>query len=158
MNEGLEIVNAHRPEFLGAVRELFSEYVESLGFDLDFQDYEREFAELPGEYTPPDGCLLVAYYDSAVAGCVALRKFGDRVCEMKRLYVRPGFRGKSIGKALAAKVIDRAKGLGYEKMTLDTVPSMAEAIALYKSLGFEECEPYRYNPVEGAVFMELALD
>jgi putative acetyltransferase len=158
MSEGLEIVSAHRPEFLGAVRELFSEYAESLGFDLDFQDYELEFAELPGEYAPPDGCLLVAYYDSAVAGCAALRKSGEGVCEMKRLYVRPDFRGKGVGKALAAEVIDRAKGLGYEKMMLDTVPSMVEAIALYRSLGFEECEPYRYNPVEGAVFMELALD
>jgi len=158
MNEELEIVSAHRPEFLGAVRELFSEYVESLGFDLDFQDYEREFAELPGEYAPPDGCLLVGYCDSVVAGCAALREFGEGICEMKRLYVRPEFRGKGVGKALAAEVIGRAKGLGYKKMVLDTVPSMVEAIALYRYLGFEECEPYRYNPVEGAVFMELALD
>jgi GNAT superfamily N-acetyltransferase len=158
MNEGLEIVSAHRPELLGVVRELFSEYVESLGFDLDFQNYEREFAELPGEYAPPDGCLLVAYYGSVVAGCVALRKFGEGVCEMKRLYVRPDFRGKGVGKALAAEVINRAKRLGYEKMMLDTVPSMVEAITLYRSLGFVGCEPYRYNPVEGAVFMDLAFD
>lgn len=158
MNEGLEIVAAHRPELLEVVRELFTEYVESLGFDLDFQNYEREFAELPGEYTPPDGCLLLAHYDSEVAGCVVLRKFGEGVCEMKRLYVRPEFRGKGVGKALAAEVIDRAKRLGYEKMMLDTVPSMVEAITLYRSLGFVECEPYRYNPVEGAVFMELAFD
>ncbi|UCE28005.1 MAG: GNAT family N-acetyltransferase [Candidatus Coatesbacteria bacterium] len=158
MSEGLDIVNAHRREVLDVVRELFTEYVKSLGFNLDFQDYEREYAELPGEYAPPDGCLLLAYIDSAVAGCVALREFGDRVCEMKRLYVRPEFRGKGVGKALAAAVIDAARELGYKKMMLDTVPSMVEAIALYKSLGFEECEPYRYNPVEGAVFMELAFD
>ncbi len=158
MSEDIEVKEAHGPEQLGEVRELFTEYVESLGFDLDFQDYEREYAELPGEYAPPDGCLLLAYYDSVVAGCVALRKFGEGVCEMKRLYVWPESRRKGVGKALTVEVIDQAKRLGYEKMMLDTVPSMVEAITLYRSLGFKECEPYRYNPVEGAVFMELAFD
>lgn len=150
-------MEAHGPEGLEDVRELFSEYVETLGFDLDFQDYEREYEELPGEYAPPDGRLLLALYGFKAAGCVALRKFAESDCEMKRLYVRPESRGKGAGKALALAVIAEAKKIGYEKMMLDTVPSMVEAIALYRSLGFEEREPYRYNPVDGAVFMELAL-
>jgi putative acetyltransferase len=157
MKERLEIVEVHGPERLEDIRELFSEYVEALGFDLDFQDYEREYEELPGEYAPPDGRLLLALYGFKAVGCVALRKFAESDCEMKRLYVRPESRGKGVGKALARAVIAEAKRIGYEKMMLDTVPSMVEAIALYRSLDFREREPYRYNPVDGAVFMELAL-
>jgi ribosomal protein S18 acetylase RimI-like enzyme len=158
MEKTLEIVDAHGPERLDDIRELFSEYVETLGFDLDFQDYEREYGELPGEYAPPDGRLLLALYGSKTAGCVALRKFAEGDCEMKRLYVRREFRGKGVGRALAVVIIDAAKKMGYRKMMLDTVPSMVEALALYRSLGFSKRDPYRYNPVDGAVFMELYLD
>ena len=139
-------------------RTLFSEYADSLGFDLSFQDFDEELRTLPGDYARPKGCLLLATCRGQAAGCVALRPLEEKVCEMKRLYVRPEFRGLGIGRALAQAVIERAGKVGYNYMRLDTVPSMAAARALYASLGFELTGPYRYNPIEGAVFMELKLE
>ncbi len=148
---------AESEEDLRQVRQLISEYVASLDFDLRFQHFDDEFVKLPGDYAPPDGCLLLAVHNTKIAGCVALRKIAEGVCEMKRLYVRPEFRGKGVGRSLAMAVIDEARKIGYKYMRLDTVPSMKEAIALYRSLGFKEIEPYRHNPMEGAMFMELTL-
>lgn len=153
----VKIVHGESAQDLKRIRVLFKEYADSLGFDLDFQDFQEELAELPGDYALPDGCLLMAQESSQIIGCVALRKIDSITCEMKRLYVRPDFRGKGIGRALSQKVIDEARRIGYKKMRLDTIPTMERANVLYKSFGFKKIKPYRYNPIEGALFMELDL-
>ncbi len=148
---------ARVPEDLKLVRTLFEEYAASLGFDLSFQDFDKEVAGLPGDYAAPGGVILLASEEDLVQGCVALRPMGTGLCEMKRLFVRPGFRGRAVGRGLAQAVIAHAIEKGYQKMRLDTVPAMTEAIALYRSLGFRSIEPYRANPVPGALFFEKDL-
>ena len=153
----LQVEEVKTKQRLSQVRKLFGEYADSLEINLDFQGFDGELAGLPGEYALPDGCLLIALWEGEVAGCVALRKFSPSICEMKRLYSRPQFRGLGIGRALCEAVIQKARSIGYERMRLDTLPSMRRARALYVSLGFKEIEPYRFNPVEGTSFMELIL-
>jgi putative acetyltransferase len=145
------------PRDVEAVRGLFVEYQESLGVDLCFQGFDRELAELPGDYAPPAGCLLVAKVDGEAIACVALRRLDASTCEMKRLYVRPSHRGLGLGRALARAVISEARRIGYDRMRLDTLPSMTEAAALYERLGFRDIEPYYPNPVVGARFLQLEL-
>jgi putative acetyltransferase len=142
MRTDVELLPVETDEQVEEARGLFMEYSEATGVDLCFQNFAQELAALPGDYAPPTGVLILAREGEAAAGCVALREYEEGVCEMKRLYVRPRFRGT---------------GLGYARMRLDTLPSMRGAIALYRSLGFREITPYRFNPVEGTLYMELDL-
>ena len=157
-NPRLTLKQAESPAQIAQARELFLEYAESLGFSLGFQSFDQELSGLPGDYAPPDGRLLVAEYRGQLAGCVALHRLESEVCEMKRLYLRPQLRGRGVGRALAETVIAEARAIGYRKMRLDTVaPVMPNAVAMYRQLGFVEIEPYRLNPIAGALYMELAL-
>jgi ribosomal protein S18 acetylase RimI-like enzyme len=153
----VRLIPAETDEQVEQARALFEEYAGATGVDLCFQNFGHELATLPGDYAPPSGRLILAFEGEAVAGCVALRRVDDAACEMKRLYVRPAFRGTGLGRKLAERVVGEARGIGYERMRLDTLPTMRSAIALYRSLGFKEIGPYRYNPVEGTLYMELEL-
>lgn len=156
---GIDLSSAHSEEYLDNARELFREYSAWLEIDLCFQNFEKELAGLPGDYAPPSGRLLLAFHNAELAGCVALRKIAEGVCEMKRLFVRPKFRGEGIGRNLIEAIIRAATEIGYERMRLDTLPpKMNDAISLYRSFGFKEIEPYYDNPVPGAKFMELELE
>jgi len=139
------------------VRELFREYAASLGFPLDFQGFERELAELPGEYATPRGALLVAEVDGAPGGCAALRPLDGDTAELKRLYVRPAHRGRGLGRRLTTAILAEARARGYQRVRLDTVPGMEAAQALYRELGFREIPAYRPNPIAGAAYLELEL-
>jgi ribosomal protein S18 acetylase RimI-like enzyme len=147
------IVNAD----VETARTLFREYSQGLGIDLCFQGFDSELSALPGEYAPPRGRLLIARYGGEVAGCVALRPFESGICEMKRLYVRRPHRGVGAGRRLAEFVIREARTIGYTCMRLDTLAGMTEALRLYDALGFRPIPPYRPNPIEGAIFLELML-
>lgn len=138
-------------------RVLFREYVAGLGVDLCFQNFEAELAGLPGDYAPPDGTLVLALVDGALAGCVAAHRWDADVCEMKRLYVRDAFRGTGCGVALVEHVIGWARAKGFRRVVLDTLPSMGDAQRMYARFGFREIEPYRPNPVPGARYLALDL-
>ena len=153
----IRIVHAHTAEQYKCIRTLFKQYADSLDFKLDFQRFDDELDTLPGDYAPPDGCLILAEDSGRRAGCVALRRLENDICEMKRLYVLPDFREQGIGRILAQAVINEARSKGYAIMRLDTVESMHAARALYVSLGFYAIRPYRYNPIDGASYMELRL-
>jgi ribosomal protein S18 acetylase RimI-like enzyme len=154
----MRLRRAATPEDVDAARALFRAYAGGLGFGLEFQDFEAELAALPGAYAEPEGCILLAEEGGETAGCVALRPEGtEGACEMKRLYVAPAFRGRGLGRLLAEAILQEAKGRGYRRMRLDTVPGMGAAIAVYRALGFTEIPPYRYNPIPGALFFERAL-
>jgi putative acetyltransferase len=155
---GLKLFQAQTPTQIAHARELFLEYAESLGFSLCFQEFDKELADLPGKYAQPSGRLLLAEYEGELAGCVALRQLDHQTCEMKRLYIRPGFRGKRLGRALAERIIAEAREIGYKSMRLDTVePLMKDAVAMYRRLGFHEIAPYCDNPIDGALYMEILL-
>jgi ribosomal protein S18 acetylase RimI-like enzyme len=154
---GVKIRAAEFPAETEIVRALFLAYAQSLGFELCFQNFSAELAGLPGAYAPPDGRLFLAWVDGRPAGCVALRKLADAVCEMKRMYVQPDFRGFGLGRLLAQHVIQAGREAGYRLMRLDTIQTMQAAIALYRSLGFRTIPPYYANPIEGAQYMELTL-
>jgi ribosomal protein S18 acetylase RimI-like enzyme len=140
------------------IRELFDEYAVSIGIDLTFQNFAQELIHIADIYLPPEGALLLAKQDGIPAGCVGLRKIDDRRCEMKRLYVRPKFRGKGLGKALCRRIILKGRLLGYREMLLDTLSTMVDAQALYRAHGFRETVPYYHNPLPEAQYMQLILD
>jgi putative acetyltransferase len=155
---GLAFVQAESPLQIAQARELFLEYAQSLGFSLCFQNFDQELAGLPADYAPPSGRLLLAEVEGQLAGCVALHKLGNKICEMKRLYLRPEFRGKGAGRALADAIVAEARSIGYERIRLDTVePVMKDAVAMYRRIGFQEIAPYCENPMPGALYMELIL-
>lgn len=156
----IEFVQVATPSQITDARVLFLEYAESLGFSLCFQSFDKELAGLPGDYAPPSGRLLLAFADDKLAGCVALHRIGKgaEVCEMKRLYVRKGFRGHRLGQRLLDRLVEEARAIGYKKIRLDTVTGkMDTAIALYRANGFVEIAPYCANPIPGALYMELQL-
>ncbi|HYO90612.1 MAG TPA: GNAT family N-acetyltransferase, partial [Pyrinomonadaceae bacterium] len=151
----LKLKEAESPTEIDEARRLFEEYAAWLKIDLCFQNFEKELRELPGDYARPRGRLSLALYDEEVAGCIALRDLGEGVCEMKRLFVRPQFQGLGLGRVLTNHIIAEARALGYSRMRLDTLPSkMARAVAVYRSLGFEEIEPYYGSPMTETLYME----
>jgi GNAT superfamily N-acetyltransferase len=154
----MNFIQVENPDQIQVARALFQEYAAWLELNLCFQNFDSELAGLPGDYQPPGGRLLLAFSDLQLAGCVALRDLRNEACEMKRLYLKPEFRGKGLGRVLAEKIIAEARIIGYKRMRLDTLPpKMNKAITLYRSLGFEEIPAYYSNPVPGATFMELKL-
>lgn len=149
---------AQFPDDAETVRQLFREYVDWLGMNLDFQGFEAELADLPGKYARPGGiCLIAVSSDETALGCVALRPLDPETCEMKRLYLRPAARGLGLGRALSVAVIDAAKAAGYRRMVLDTLLSLKDAIRIYDQLGFRRIAPYYPNPLPDVVYMGLTL-
>jgi ribosomal protein S18 acetylase RimI-like enzyme len=156
--DGFEFCFAESAQEIAAIRGLFLEYAQSLGFSLCFQGFDQELAGLPGDYAAPAGRLILATQGGETAGCVALHKLDAEHCEMKRLYVRPQFRGRGLGLYLTERIMADAREIGYKYLRLDTVePVMRTAVAMYRRFGFHEIAPYRPNPIEGALYMELEL-
>ncbi|MBI3416953.1 MAG: GNAT family N-acetyltransferase [Verrucomicrobia bacterium] len=151
------IIYATNPGEINRVRELFREYAAALKIDLCFQNFSQELAELPGGYASPAGRLFLAQEMGQDAGCAALRPLETGIGEMKRLYVRPAFRGRGLGRALAQKIVSEARVIGYERLRLDTLDAMKEAIGLYRALGFVEIPAYGCHPICGSLCFELKL-
>ena len=154
----IEILQAETSEQIEAAKKLFREYEKWLGLDICFQGFEEELAALPGNYAKPGGRLFIASVDGKIAGCIALRKFEENICEMKRLYLRDNFRGSGLGNKLIEKLIEEANLIGYKKMRLDTLPGkMNKAVRLYESHGFRQIPAYYHNPYSETLYMELDL-
>ncbi len=158
MKNAPEITAAGGSADYAAGQTLIEEYAAALGIDLCFQNFAEEIASLPQVYGPPSGCLLLARLGGAPVGCVGVRDRGAAVCEMKRLYVRPQARKTGLGRRLAESAVEHARRLGYSRMVLDTLSSMAEAQSLYASLGFQEFDRYYENPLSGVRYLALELD
>jgi len=152
-----DIRRAESPDDLDTIRSLFTEYEEWLNIDLCFQDFQNEINSLPGKYAPPQGSLLLARIDGLAIGCVAMKPLDAGICEMKRLFVRPAWRGKGYGQALVHAILDEGRRAGYSKMWLDTLQRLREAIRLYREFGFYEIPAYYHNPLGGVIYMELDL-
>ena len=153
----IDIRPAEFPRHRELVRGLFRDYVDALGVSLEFQEFEAELADLPGDYAPPRGRLLLGWQGQELLGCVALRPLAPGVCEMKRLYLKPSARQTGLGRQLAQRICAEARAAGYDRMRLDTLSTMTAALRLYRALGFRPIPPYYYNPIPGAVYLELDL-
>jgi len=154
----MQLIQATTEEQIDTARELFKEYAAELAIDMCFQNFDQELKTLPGKYAQPDGRLLLAYADEDLVGCIALRKLDNRTCEMKRLFLRPAFRGKGYGRQMIDKLLEAAREIGYERMWLDSLPGkMDSAIALYRERGFKEIPAYYDNPLEDVVYLERAI-
>ena len=153
----VDVRTAATADEFALARELIVEYLDFLPFAVDFQDVDAELADLPRVYGPPDGAVLLAFVDDAPAGVVGVSRFDERSCEMKRMFVRASCRGHGVGRRLAEDIVELARGLGYERMLLDTVRQLEEANTLYESLGFREVPAYRHNPRPDARYLELVL-
>lgn len=154
----MELRQAVTQDDIAMARQLFEEYAASLNFSLCFQNFDEELNGLPGDYAPPEGALLLAYSSENVAGCVALRALEADVCEMKRLYVKPAFRGVGLGKKLVDAIIAEGRKRGYSAMRLDSAPMQERAQELYRKVGFVDIASYNSNPMDGVCYMELSLD
>lgn len=153
----ITIQRARFPVDIHEVISIFREYVASPSVSLDFQNYDSEFAALPGKYAEPDGCILLAWQEDLVVGCAALRRVDSATCELKRVYVRPVARGESVGRRLVERMIREARDQEYRRMCLDVLPEFVAAQQLYESLGFVPAEAVSYNPVPGTQFLALDL-
>lgn len=153
----IKFLEINSPEDYLVASELFQEYAKSIGVDLGFQNFNEELANLEAQYSRPHGVLYLAKSEELAVGCFAIRALDDNACELKRMYLREGARGKGVGKKMLELSIKVGKQLGYKKMRLDTLPTMQAAIGLYKSLGFYEIEPYRHNPIAGTKFLEISF-
>lgn len=153
----MDIKTASFPEDHQQVVHIFREYITSPSADLSFQDYETEFARLPGPYAAPDGCVLLAWKGDVVLGCAALRRIDEHTCEMKRVYVRPVARGESVGRRLVVHLLETARNIGYARICLDVLPEFKTAQRLYRSLGFRPSAPVSFNPVPGTQFLAREL-
>jgi carbonic anhydrase len=153
----MQIVNAASAAHVAQIRGLFEEYWDSFGFTPCFQHFDEELAALPGAYSPPKGRLALALFDTSVAGCIALRPLESNACEMKRLYVRPAYRGKGLGVTLVRWLIGEARSIGYTTMFADTMPVMVQALAMYENMGFERINAYAEDATPGAVYLRLRL-
>jgi len=153
----VQIREAKTGSLISSARELIREYSASLGIDLGFEKFDEEMAEFPATYARPEGRILVAIEGGEAVGVVGLRRLSGKICELKRMYVQPGYRGRGIGRLLARRAIKEARDIGYDHLRLDTLSRLKEAVSLYYSLGLKEIGPYRVNPHKGVVYMELDL-
>jgi putative acetyltransferase len=153
----IQILQVHTPDQLIEIKKLFREYETWLGFDLSFQNFEKEVSSLPGKYTPPKGAILMASFNEHIAGCIAVRPLDKDICEMKRFFVRSKFRGYGIGKKLSEAIVEKAKEIGYAKIRLDTHNTFKAAIGIYRKLGFKEIDSYYHNPMPDVSYWELDL-
>ncbi len=158
MQAGVTIARAESDSEIAEVRDLWREYWESIGLPLDFQGFGAELQGLPGVYGVTGGALLLARYQDQPAGTIALRRLDATSGEVKRLYLRPRFRGQGLGRRLLEAVIERAMAMGYECLYADTLPIMMEALSLYQRAGFERVEPYSNTPTPGAIYLKLNID